>query len=828
MRRVLLKTILCFMAITCFIACGPEKEYSISVLGLEGPINIDFKGGTERIVVSALFGEDDTQWGVSEQSDFVSINPNQGFGTTVVDINVEKNESSENRQGKVVFAAGDQTCTVYIVQSGNNFSITTDEARDIASTSATLWGSMAGADGNVEVGFYYGTSQSALNNQSVTKTVKNGIFEIQVSGLHPQTTYYYKAFAKVDGEIIESDNTKQFTTTEEAVNYSLSLSKTSVTSSCNSETITINVTSNDSWTVKSSDTSWCTVSPASGSNNGSFTITTSKNQTEASRTATITVQGTKSGIKATVTVTQDGSDETEDYSLNLSKTAVTSSCNSENITINVTSNDSWTVKSSDTSWCTVSPASGSNNGSFTITTSKNQTSASRTATITVLGTKSDIKATVTVTQDGSDETEDYSLNLSKNSVTSSCNSENITINVTSNDSWTVKSSDTSWCTVSPASGSNNGSFTITTSKNQTEASRTATITVQGTKSGIKATVTVTQEAGGTTDIDKDEYPDNDSDLDETVNYSLSLNKTTVTSSYNSENFTINVTSNDSWTVKSSDTSWCTVSPTSGSNNGSFTITTSKNQTEASRTTTITVQGTKSGIKATVTVTQDKSEETVNYSLSLSKTSVTSSSNSENFTINVTSNDSWTVKSSDTSWCTVSPTSGSNNGSFTITTSKNQTSSRRTATVTVRGVNSGKTAIVSVSQEAGGSNDIDKDEFPGSDSSLDESITYTLSTSKSSVSSTCNSETFSINVTSNDSWTVKSSNTTWCTVSPSSGSKNGTFRITTSKNQTTSRRTATVTVQGTASGKKVTISVSQEAGGANDINKEDFDSDTNLN
>ncbi|MDR2009792.1 MAG: T9SS type A sorting domain-containing protein, partial [Bacteroidales bacterium] len=66
---------------------------------------------------------------------------------------------------------------------------------------------------------------------------------------------------------------------------------------------TINVTSNVNWTVSES-CNWITVSPSSGSNNGTFTVTASAN-TGTSRTCVITVSG--AGVTPqTITVTQQG------------------------------------------------------------------------------------------------------------------------------------------------------------------------------------------------------------------------------------------------------------------------------------------------------------------------------------------------------------------------------------------------------------------------------------------------------------------------------------------------------------------------------------------
>jgi hypothetical protein len=67
---------------------------------------------------------------------------------------------------------------------------------------------------------------------------------------------------------------------------------------------TFSVTSNTSWTV-ADDQTWLSVSPASGSNNGTVTVTAQQNTGTAARTAVVTASAT--GVSSqTVTVTQSG------------------------------------------------------------------------------------------------------------------------------------------------------------------------------------------------------------------------------------------------------------------------------------------------------------------------------------------------------------------------------------------------------------------------------------------------------------------------------------------------------------------------------------------
>ncbi len=104
-------------------------------------------------------------------------------------------------------------------------------------------------------------------------------------------------------------------------------------------------------------------------------------------------------------------------------------------------------------------------------------------------------------------------------------------------------------------------------------------------------------------------------------------------------------------------------------------------------------------------------------------------------VSVTSNDSWTVTTSASDWCHLSSTGGTGNGSFNIRVTQNS-QSRRTATVILKGTNSGLTVTITVVQAGatppsefeidgygsdseldGGSTGFGRDDY-GGDSSLD--------------------------------------------------------------------------------------------------------------
>ena len=434
----------------------------------------------------------------------------------------------------------------------------------------------------------------------------------------------------------------------------LTVYPTSITVNSPAGNFQVTVTSNVDWTVSESCT-WLSCSPTGGSNNGSFTVTYSAN-TGNTRTCTITVSG--GGLSETVTVTQLGPDP---Y-LTVSPTSKTVSSSSGNFQVTVTSNVTWSVSES-CNWLSCSPTGGSNNGSFTVTYSAN-TGGTRTCTITVSG--GGLSETVTVTQLGPDP---Y-LTVSPTSKTVSSSSGNFQVTVTSNVDWTVSESCT-WLSCSPTGGSNNGSFTVTYSAN-TGNTRTCTITVSG--GGLSETVTVTQPGVG----------------------ELTVSPTSKTVPSSSGNFQVTVISMIPWSVSESCT-WLSCSPTSGSNNGSFSVNYDAN-TGSTRTCTITVSG--GGLSVTVTVTQ--LEPGLLY-LTVEPKSKDVGPTSGNFWVTVSSNVTWTVNESCT-WLSCSPTSGSNDGSFSVNYDANPPGEgSRMYEILVSSVE-GESDIVKVNQDINAIND----------------------------------------------------------------------------------------------------------------------------
>ncbi|HSL88649.1 MAG TPA: BACON domain-containing protein, partial [Ignavibacteriaceae bacterium] len=316
----------------------------------------------------------------------------------------------------------------------------------------------------------------------------------------------------------------------------------------------------------------------------------------------------------------------------------------------ITSDINWEVEvdDDDDDWLEVNPTSGFGNDTLIATFEKNDDNQQRTVSIEVEG--GGITRTVTVTQLKKNAIEILTVLPANKNVGAPAGST--TFDVTSNVTWMV-SDDAEWLTVTPEFGINNMTLTATYEANTTTSQRVGTITVTG--GGITRTVTVTQAA---------------------VPFTLTVTPSNRDVPYTAGNTTFTVTSNTNWTV-SDDAEWLTISPVSGTGDGTLTATYTENTTTSQRVGTITVTG--GGITRTVTVTQSATAFTL--TVTPQNQSVTNAPGSTEFTVQSKTN--WTV-SDDAAWLTVSPVNGTGNGAIIASYEENTTTTQRVGTITVTG------------------------------------------------------------------------------------------------------------------------------------------------
>lgn len=263
-----------------------------------------------------------------------------------------------------------------------------------------------------------------------------------------------------------------FTVSEAGLPCNLTLSPSGVSAAAAgaSGTIAVTATPGCAWTA-SSPVPWVTLSPASGSGNGTVNYTVAANTGASSRSTQVTVGG------QILSVTQVGTSCS--YTLTPGSAIVSGAAGTGSF--NVTSGCSWTA-ASNASWLTISSgASGNGNGTVNYAAAANAGPGSRTGMIAV-GSQS-----FAVTQN--DPACTFALTPASASIAAQGGSSSIGVATASGCAWAASTS-ASWITLTNASASGAGVVVFSVAANATSATRGAAIAI------ADQTFMVTQAAAG--------------------------------------------------------------------------------------------------------------------------------------------------------------------------------------------------------------------------------------------------------------------------------------------------------------------------------------------
>jgi hypothetical protein len=250
-----------------------------------------------------------TDWMVDNIPSWASLNVTSGTnGSTEITVTVSENTSSSSRSGTMKLKSADGTLIqdIPISQQGTGGGTPSCDNGSNSPFSITS----ASYDNSTKcVHYQFNASNLSAANWSISNTSNSGALQqpiqynfgtVNCGVTLPDGTYNFV----LTGVSCNGTTSKSFIVSSSGGNsLSLNQSSWSPNSSANSQGVSI--TSNIAWSVSTSDGSWLTASPTSGSNNGSFTITAIANGSTSSRSGTITVSG--SGVNSqTVSVTQAG------------------------------------------------------------------------------------------------------------------------------------------------------------------------------------------------------------------------------------------------------------------------------------------------------------------------------------------------------------------------------------------------------------------------------------------------------------------------------------------------------------------------------------------
>ena len=483
---------------------------------------------------------------------------------------------------------------------------------------------------------------------------------------------------------------------------SVSASPTSVSSSGGTSTITASAKRTVYWA--SGDVTEETGNPTLSTNLGSLssssspsTLTLGENTSTSSRTATI--RATHGGKSATCTVTQSGATPSTTYtfSINPYKVNVGSSGGSGSVTISsykTVGSSTYDVDYSIDSSTLPSWASF-NKSTSTFTIQSTTSTTGRTAKVYFDQDESGKRDYAELTQTGyTPPADNYVFTWDDGSTSSKSESFQATDAVSaaitlvstkngSNHPWSV-SSKPSWITTSTTSSK----VTISASDNSGSA-RSGKVVLTQSDSGNTLTVNVSQGAKPAENV-----------------YVFTITPNTYDASYSNASFiprTVSTKngSNIGYSLTSGGTDWVVVSTT-----GKITVEILKNTTSSTRSTTLVFTQNESGKTQSIEITQTGYTPTYTFNVTPTNLSVTAAETNETLTVQsyktvLKSDGSKTTESldyefsSNNSWVAAARTT--TNTTY-ITVAENETTTQRTAKITLTQAESGAQAFVNVIQD----------------------------------------------------------------------------------------------------------------------------------
>ncbi len=241
--------------------------------------------------------------------------------------------------------------------------------------------------------------------------------------------------------------------------------------------VNFTITSNLAWTIAES-VAWFSVTPMSGSNNATITINYTQNSSPTPRSGIITISAP--GVPdVIVTVNQAGA------TLTVTPATQNVTAAAGSTSFSVASNTSWTVTES-VAWLSVLPMSGTGNGTLNVSYNQNTSTPPRSGQITV-SSPGLPNVVVTVNQAGAGAT--LTVTPANRDVAATAGSTTFSLN--SNTGWAVSES-VPWLSVTPMSGTGNGTLSVNYGENATGSTRVGTINVTATGGTPSVNVTVTQ------------------------------------------------------------------------------------------------------------------------------------------------------------------------------------------------------------------------------------------------------------------------------------------------------------------------------------------------
>ena len=457
-----------------------ESMQKVSVTVRQEALKASLTVSPESLEFSANKGEEmlnvtsNTDWVITKDAEWITLDSDKGKGLATIAAGVTENTSLTSRTGSITVSTSDGSVkkTVSVRQSGADVVFSVDKNEHSVAA--------AGEDFTVKV-----THNIGYKINSQPEWVK----QPDKANSGNVDTYTFTAEANTSTEAREgiivfcNDNNEcvPVTVKQAGANATLSVSPAELTFTANTESKSLDVTSNTAWTA-ASGASWAKLNKTNGSGNAQIAVTAEENTAITQRSATITIKTADGKASATVKVTQSA----DNVIFSVDKNEHSVAAAGGDFTVKVTHNIGY-KSTSQPEWVkqTGKVPSG-NTDTYTFTAEANTSTEAREGVIVFCNDNNEC-IQVTVKQAGAKA----SLSVSPAELTFTAKPESKSFSVSSNTDWSVASS-ADWVKIGTTSGSGNAHVTASAEENTATTQRTATITLKTTDGKATATIKVTQ------------------------------------------------------------------------------------------------------------------------------------------------------------------------------------------------------------------------------------------------------------------------------------------------------------------------------------------------
>ena len=457
-----------------------ESMQKVSVTVRQEALKASLTVSPESLEFSANKGEEmlnvtsNTDWVITKDAEWITLDSDKGKGLATIAAGVTENTSLTSRTGSITVSTSDGSVkkTVSVRQSGADVVFSVDKNEHSVAA--------AGGDFTVKVTHNIGYK---INSQpewvKQTGKVPSGNTD----------TYTFTAEANTSTEAREgvivfcNDNNEcvPVTVKQAGANATLSVSPAELTFTANTESKSLDVTSNTAWTA-ASGASWAKLNKTNGSGNAQIAVTAGENTAITQRSATITIKTADGKASATVKVTQSAANVI--FSVDKNEHSVAAA--GGDFTVKVTHNIGYKINSQPEWVKQTGKVPSGNTDTYTFTAEANTSTEAREGIIVFCNDNNEC-VPVTVKQAGAKA----SLSVSPAELTFTAKPESKSFSVSSNTDWSVASS-ADWVKIGTTSGSGNAHVTASAEENTATTQRTATITLKTTDGKATVTIKVTQ------------------------------------------------------------------------------------------------------------------------------------------------------------------------------------------------------------------------------------------------------------------------------------------------------------------------------------------------